>query len=95
MFMRHIGRGVGHSIINLAAQGLGGEDSDMDDAAAGTEDEDNINYEDDPEELEDSVDDFDCDEENDGDLDDGEDEFGPEDGEDGDFDNHEYGFAGF
>jgi hypothetical protein len=101
MFMRHIGGGVGHSVINLTVQGPGGEDSDMDDCqgtAAGTEDEDNIGYEGDPEESEDSEDDFDYDEENDDsdDLeDDGEDELGPEDGEDEDFDDYDDGFADF
>ena len=94
MFMHHIGGGVGHSIIDLAAQDPGGG-SDMDNAAAGTEDEDNIDYEDDAEESEDSKDDFNYDEEDDGDLDDGEDAFGPEDGEDGDFDDHENGFTDF
>ena len=55
-----------------------------------------IKYEGDPEESEDSKDDFDCDKENDDDLkDDGEDELGPEDGDDEDFDDYDYGFADF
>ena|ERR1700734_2442693 len=99
MFMHHIGGGVGHSILNLTAQGLEGEDSGMDNGggtATGMEDGDNIIYEDDLEESEDSEDDFDYDEENGSDLgDDGEDELGPEDGEDGDFNDYEYGFADF
>jgi hypothetical protein len=98
MFMHHIGRGVGHNIINLIVQDPRVEDSDlnMDDGqstAAGMEDEDNIDYEDNPDELEDSEDDFDYDEENGGDLeDDGNNELRLEDG---DFNDYKYGFIDF
>jgi len=98
MFMRHIGGGVGHSVINLK-KGTGGEDSmdvdaDHDHEAAAEGDED-IDYEDDLDEDDLDEENDDSEEEGNDPEDDDEDEFGPEDGEDVDCDYENDGFGDF
>jgi hypothetical protein len=98
MFIRYIGGGVGHCVIN-STQGTEGEKSmdlgagDVDGCEAAAEEDEDIDYEEDEDGL-DEEGDLDDIEEDGSDLEDDDHDFGPEDG-DVDCDCDDDGFGDF